>query len=72
MLTVYILVCPDALMELIKKVTMSPVIPANILTGLRALNNLFKNTGFHQWLQFHRSEVCLFHSPNGTFDGDVG
>ncbi|KNA10607.1 hypothetical protein SOVF_142770 [Spinacia oleracea] len=47
----------DALMELIKKVTMSPVIPANILTGLRALNNLFKNTGFHQWLQFHRSEI---------------
>ncbi|XP_021738565.1 phospholipase A-2-activating protein-like [Chenopodium quinoa] len=47
----------DALIELIKKVTMSPVIPANVLTGLRALNNLFKNTSFHQWLQYHRSEI---------------
>ncbi|KAL2927495.1 Phospholipase A-2-activating protein [Bienertia sinuspersici] len=47
----------DALTEIIKKVTTKPVIPGNILTGLRALTNLFKNTCFHQWLQCHCSEI---------------
>ncbi|XP_057527611.1 uncharacterized protein LOC130806507 [Amaranthus tricolor] len=47
----------DALMEMVKKVTMNPVIPANILTSIRALNNLFKNIIFHQWLQYNRSKI---------------
>ncbi|CAO2813433.1 unnamed protein product [Amaranthus hypochondriacus] len=47
----------DALMEMVKKVTMNPVIPANVLTSIRALNNLFKNIIFHQWLQYNRSKI---------------
>lgn len=47
----------DALLEIIKKATSSPVIPANLLTSLRAVTNLFKNPSFHQWLHHHRSEI---------------
>lgn len=47
----------DALLQMVKKVTMNPVIPANVLTGLRALTNMFKNPCFHQWIQYHRSEI---------------
>lgn len=47
----------DALLKIIKKATSSPVIPANLLTSLRAVTNLFKNPSFHQWLHHHRSEI---------------
>ncbi|GMH13428.1 hypothetical protein Nepgr_015269 [Nepenthes gracilis] len=47
----------DALMAMIKRVTASPTIPANILTSLRAITNLFKNSCFHKWLQDHRTEI---------------
>ncbi|KAL9253320.1 Phospholipase A-2-activating protein-like protein [Drosera capensis] len=45
------------LLAMIKKVTASPVIPANILTGLRLLVNLFKDFQFHQWLLHNRIEI---------------
>lgn len=47
----------DALLEMIKKATSNPVTPANVLTSLRVVTNLFRNPCFHQWLQYHRSEV---------------
>ncbi|XP_010254965.1 PREDICTED: phospholipase A-2-activating protein isoform X2 [Nelumbo nucifera] len=46
----------DALMEMIKRVTMLPALPANLLTSIRALTNLFKHSCFYQWLQMHRTE----------------
>lgn len=42
---------------LTKKVLASSEITANILTSLRLVTNLFKNSCFHQWLQAHRSEI---------------
>ncbi|OMO63433.1 hypothetical protein COLO4_32463 [Corchorus olitorius] len=59
----------DVLMEMIVKVTTDPVLPANLLTSIRAITNLFKNSSYHGWLQKHRSEIldafsnCLA-SPN--------
>ncbi|CAK9140681.1 unnamed protein product [Ilex paraguariensis] len=58
----------DVLMELIKKVTTSPL-PANLLTSIRAVINLFKNSCFYQWLQKHRGEILdafssCYLSPN--------
>ncbi|KAL2468403.1 transducin family protein/WD-40 repeat family protein [Forsythia ovata] len=47
----------DTIMELIKKVTSSPPLPANLLTSLRAVTNLFKSSYFHEWLQLHRMEI---------------
>ncbi|XP_058069145.1 uncharacterized protein LOC131218555 [Magnolia sinica] len=47
----------DILMETLKKSTLSPALPANLLTSVRVVTNLFKNSCFHQWLQLHRSEV---------------
>ncbi|XP_061359048.1 uncharacterized protein LOC133303157 [Gastrolobium bilobum] len=47
----------DILMELIKKVTINPTIPANLLTSIRAVTNLFKNSCYCNWLQEHRSEI---------------
>ncbi|XP_015062220.1 phospholipase A-2-activating protein isoform X2 [Solanum pennellii] len=47
----------DVLMELIKKVTTSPPLPANLLTSVRALTNFFKNASYHDWLLKHRGEV---------------
>ncbi|KAJ0607997.1 putative transcription factor WD40-like family [Helianthus annuus] len=46
----------DTFMELIKKVTSSPL-PPNLLTSIRVVVNLFKNSGFHLWLQKHRVEI---------------
>jgi len=48
---------PDILVEVIKKVTVSPTIPANLLTSIRAVTNLFRNSCYYNWLQKHRSEV---------------
>ncbi|XP_059314154.1 uncharacterized protein LOC132064980 [Lycium ferocissimum] len=47
----------DVLMELIKKVTTSSPLPANLLTSVRALTNSFKNGSYHGWLLKHRAEV---------------
>ncbi|XP_059653855.1 uncharacterized protein LOC132300680 isoform X2 [Cornus florida] len=47
----------DILMEMIKMVTTSPPLPANILTSIRAVTNLFKNSCYYQWLQKHRDEI---------------
>ncbi|XP_042494944.1 phospholipase A-2-activating protein [Macadamia integrifolia] len=47
----------DVLVEIIKKVTVIPPLPANILTAIRAVTNLFKHSCFYPWLQIHRSEV---------------
>lgn len=47
----------DILMEVVKKVTVNPTIPANLLTSVRAVTNLFKNSCYYNWLQKHRSEV---------------
>ncbi|XWS54639.1 hypothetical protein CRYUN_Cryun10bG0106000 [Craigia yunnanensis] len=59
----------DVLMEMIMKVTTDPVLPANLLTSIRAVTNLFKNSSYYGWLQKHRSDIldafssCLA-SPN--------
>ncbi|XP_041998802.1 phospholipase A-2-activating protein-like [Salvia splendens] len=47
----------DIVIEVIKKVTASPPLPANLLTCLRAVTNLFKNTCYHEWLLNNRAEV---------------
>ncbi|XP_042004538.1 phospholipase A-2-activating protein-like [Salvia splendens] len=47
----------DIVIEVIKKVTASPPLPANLLTCLRAVTNLFKNTCYYEWLLNHRAEV---------------
>ncbi|KAH8479636.1 hypothetical protein H0E87_031271, partial [Populus deltoides] len=46
----------DILMEMIKRVTTNPPLPPNLLTGIRAVTNLFKNLPYHTWLQKHQSE----------------
>ncbi|KAK2978346.1 hypothetical protein RJ640_016448 [Escallonia rubra] len=46
----------DILMELIQKATASPL-PANILTSIRAVTNLFRNSSYYPWLQKHRGEI---------------
>ncbi|KAK3023019.1 hypothetical protein RJ639_045013 [Escallonia herrerae] len=46
----------DILMELIQKATASPL-PANILTSIRAVTNLFRNLSYYPWLQKHRGEI---------------
>jgi len=53
-------------MELIKKVTTSPPLPANLLTSVRALTNFFKNESYHDWLLKHRGEVSDFSMLNST------
>ncbi|XP_027353628.1 phospholipase A-2-activating protein [Abrus precatorius] len=47
----------DILMEVIEKVTRNPAIPANLLTSIRVVTNLFKNSCYYNWLQKHRSEI---------------
>lgn len=58
----------DIFMDLIKKVTNNPL-PPNLLTSIRAVVNLFKNSTFHLWLQNHRVEIfdafaSCYSSPN--------
>ncbi|KAI5660997.1 hypothetical protein M9H77_20320 [Catharanthus roseus] len=45
------------LLALISKVTAGSTLPANLLTSIRAVSNLFKNSIFHDWLQEHRAEI---------------
>lgn len=47
----------DILMEMIQKATTSPALQANILTSIRVVVNLFRNSSFHNWLQSHCSEI---------------
>lgn len=47
----------DILMEVIKRVTTNSPLPPNILTSMRAVTNLFKNSCYYNWLLRHRSEV---------------
>ena len=47
----------DILMQGIKKVTVNPTIPANLLTSIRVVTNLFRNLCYYNWLQKHRSEI---------------
>ncbi|KAL3722505.1 hypothetical protein ACJRO7_034818 [Eucalyptus globulus] len=47
----------DVLMESIKRATGNPSVPANFLTSIRAVTNLFKNSAYYSWLQKHRSEM---------------
>ncbi|XP_021896660.1 phospholipase A-2-activating protein [Carica papaya] len=59
----------DVLIEMIKKVTANPALPANVLTSVRAVTNLFKNSSYHNWLQKHCSEILdafssCYSSPN--------
>lgn len=49
----------DVVMEMIMKATTDPALPANLLTSIRAVNNFFKNSSYHGWLQKHRSDVSL-------------
>ncbi|KAK3021794.1 hypothetical protein RJ639_045116 [Escallonia herrerae] len=46
----------DILMELIQKATANPL-PANILTSIRAVTNLFRNLSYYPWLQKHRGQI---------------
>ncbi|KAF4348191.1 hypothetical protein G4B88_029686, partial [Cannabis sativa] len=59
----------DTLMEIIKRVTENPSLPANLLTSIRLVTNLFKKSSFFNWLQRHRVEVLdafssCYSSPN--------
>ncbi|KAL6522636.1 hypothetical protein OROMI_031594 [Orobanche minor] len=47
----------DIIVELIRKVTASPPLPANLLTTLRAVINLFRNACYNEWLLIHRAEI---------------
>ncbi|CAA6657705.1 unnamed protein product [Spirodela intermedia] len=47
----------DILMEMFRKVTVSPVLASNLLTITRAISNLFKHSRFHKWLHLHHSEI---------------
>ncbi|KAL5562590.1 hypothetical protein UlMin_032337 [Ulmus minor] len=59
----------DILIEMVKKVTENPSLPANLLTSIRLVTNLFKNSSYYNWLQRHRVEVLdafssCYSSPN--------
>ncbi|RID71793.1 hypothetical protein BRARA_C03714, partial [Brassica rapa] len=59
----------DLLLDVIKKVTEDSALPANLLTTVRVLVNLFKNPSFHYWLQRHHSQILdafsnCYSSPN--------
>ncbi|XP_059450417.1 uncharacterized protein LOC132181281 isoform X2 [Corylus avellana] len=59
----------DVLVEMIKKVTAKPAIPGNILTSIRLVTNLFKNSCYNNLLYKNRSEILdafssCYSSPN--------
>nr|CAB3451833.1 unnamed protein product [Digitaria exilis] len=47
----------DELMETFHKAVALPVQPANLLTILKAVTNLFDNSCLHQWLRIHSAEI---------------
>ena len=57
----------DILMDIIRKVTENPSVPANLLTSIRLVTNLFKNSCFFNWLQRHRSEVIIWEDVFSVF-----
>ena len=50
-------VVSDVLMETFRKAVAPPVQPANLLTILKAVTNLFDSSCLHQWLRIHCAEV---------------
>ena len=50
-------VVSDILMETFRKAVAQPVQPANLLTILKAVTNLFDSSCLHQWLRIHCAEV---------------
>ncbi|VVA15155.1 PREDICTED: phospholipase [Prunus dulcis] len=52
----------DLLLEMIKRVSTNPSLPANLLTSVRVVTNLFKNSCYYNWLQKHRSEILDVYS----------
>ncbi|BBH09450.1 transducin family protein / WD-40 repeat family protein [Prunus dulcis] len=52
----------DLLLEMIKRVATNPSLPANLLTSVRVVTNLFKNSCYYNWLQKHRSEILDVYS----------
>ncbi|ERN17592.1 phospholipase A-2-activating protein isoform X2 [Amborella trichopoda] len=53
----------DVLAETFRKATTSPAQLGNQLTSIRTVVNLFKSSGFHNWLQHHRDEILDLFSP---------
>ncbi|KAJ4844454.1 hypothetical protein Tsubulata_028947 [Turnera subulata] len=47
----------DFLMELVKRASANPPLAPNLLTSIRLVTNLFRNSCYHDWLQKHRSEI---------------
>ncbi|KAK6136826.1 hypothetical protein DH2020_029421 [Rehmannia glutinosa] len=47
----------DIFIELIKKATANTPLPANLLTSLRVVTNLFKSSCYNEWLLIHRAEI---------------
>ncbi|PAN09362.1 hypothetical protein PAHAL_2G017000 [Panicum hallii] len=47
----------DVLMETFRKAVAPPVQPANLLTILKAVTNLFDSSCLHQWLRIHCAEI---------------
>ncbi|KAF3786615.1 hypothetical protein EJ110_NYTH25210 [Nymphaea thermarum] len=47
----------DMLIQMVQKATSNPPLTANLLTGARAVVNLFKHSYFHKWLHLHSSEI---------------
>ncbi|OEL28588.1 Phospholipase A-2-activating protein [Dichanthelium oligosanthes] len=47
----------DVLLETFHKAVAPPVQPANLLTILKAVTNLFDNSCLHQWLRIHCAEI---------------
>ncbi|KAK6136802.1 hypothetical protein DH2020_029450 [Rehmannia glutinosa] len=56
----------DIVIELIKKVTANTPLPANLLTSLRVVTNLFKSSCYNEWLLIHGAEMA----EEGTVDSD--
>uniref|UniRef100_A0A2P2MGW9 Phospholipase A-2-activating protein n=1 Tax=Rhizophora mucronata TaxID=61149 RepID=A0A2P2MGW9_RHIMU len=49
----------DILMEMITRVATNSSLVPNLLTSIRVVANLFKNSSYHNWLQKHSSEVIV-------------
>ncbi|WVZ61723.1 hypothetical protein U9M48_011552 [Paspalum notatum var. saurae] len=53
----FVHVVSDVLMETFRKAVAPPVQPANLLTVLKAVTNLFDKSCLHQWLRTHSAEI---------------
>ncbi|KAK4798160.1 hypothetical protein SAY86_030486 [Trapa natans] len=62
----------DILMYVINKATEEHALPANLITSIRAVANLFKSSGYHSWLQKHRSEILdAYSSCSSSFNKNL-